>query len=129
MVNWRKWILDNLVASTDLTDLIPADRIYGGGSVASAKSEKPFIVITLSDEVPTVADAVQFVGSIWIHDEPGDYGLIGDCLKLVRDALPYQVTETGGLVCSWLGNSGDLANDLYKTITRNAQFNLLGREI
>lgn len=68
--------------------------------------------------------------TIWVHDQPGDYGRIDSIILRLRSllvALEGQSTGSGYVVAvEWTGDSEDLTDDGHKTITRNTSFSLVG---
>lgn len=131
-MNWRTWAKTKLADHSPLTDKIPAASHFGAGSLQGAPKDKPFLVILigatnvdLNDGGAPLATSQEAV--IWVHDEPGSYDLIDECLPLVREALIGQVAEDTGIACVWQGDSGELADDSYGTIVRNSNYRLVGR--
>jgi len=128
-MDWRGWAYDALTFSTAITDVIPVESIYGSGAVEAVPDVKPFMVIRLELQTPELnhADAPEITSqfmSLWVHDEPGSYVRITEVLAVARGILVGAVV--GALACAWQGDSGDLADDTYKTITRNSSYRLLG---
>lgn len=68
--------------------------------------------------------------ALWVHDQPGDYGRIDSIILRLRTLLPTLVGQTNGLgyliAVEWTGDSEDLADDGHRTITRHADFVLVG---
>lgn len=102
-----------------------------GNVFRSASSEspesRPFMVIVWGDETPAFRAVGSEVVTIWVFDEPGDYGRIEETLQLVRDwfMAATEVPGADGFVLSqavFNGGSGDLYDDVYKCIMRNMVF-------
>lgn len=128
MINWREWLYAKLIADTELTSLVSTTSIFGAGSLTQTPKDKPFIVLSFGPEIPMrVSDTTQQDGKIWVHDSPGNYLRIGLILARLRAMLVGQVSDSNGLVCRWQGDSPDLADDGYGTITKNASFLFIGR--
>lgn len=68
--------------------------------------------------------------TIWVHDEPGDYGRIDSIILRLRQLLPVLEGMSNGaghlMAVEWTGDSEDLADDGHRTITRWASFSLVG---
>lgn len=128
-MDWRQWYYEKISQTQDILDVIPVEYIFGSGSLDTVPPHKPFMVLRndaaiplLNDgDAPLIADKTLFV---WIHDEPGSYARIDGLLDIVRGILVGQVTDA--VACTWSGDSGDLADDTFKTITRNGSFRLVG---
>jgi hypothetical protein len=70
--------------------------------------------------------------TIWVHDKPGDYSQINAIIAWMKTALTSMVHVDGGdgyiVTCvDWTGESGDLWDDGWETITRNASFRVVSR--
>lgn len=127
-MDWRKWAFEKLtVGFPELSDLVQISSVYSGASLTSSPATRPFIVLTLGEEVPTVADATNAELNVFVHDDPGSYDRIREILQLVKPRLVGQVSDPGGVSCAWLRNSADLADDTYGTVMRYATFQLVGR--
>lgn len=126
-MDWRSYVYSKLTTDAPLLNAVPATSIYGSGSLKAAPEVRPFIVLSFGEETPSVGDATLQGLSVYVHDDPGDYLRIGNILKLIRNVLPGQVIDPSGISVGWTGDSTDLADDTYKTITRFASFTLVGR--
>jgi hypothetical protein len=70
--------------------------------------------------------------SIWLHDKQKDYGRINDGLNRLRELLTEAVHRQGGdgwslTVAEWNGESPDLFDPGYGTLTRYADFTVVSR--
>lgn len=123
----RIWLRDRLVAAPLVTDLVPAARIFAAGSLDENVPERPFIIVkegtNLRGPFPGVASKQP---SIWAHDDPGSYLLVDEILAAIRTTLEGPM-EGFGVECRWLSDSMELADEGYKTITRNSNYSLHGR--
>ena len=68
--------------------------------------------------------------TIWVHDEPGDYGRIDSIILRLRALLPSLEGSSNGqghlMAAEWTGDSEDLADDGHGTIARTTSFSLVG---
>lgn len=69
---------------------------------------------------------------VWFHDRQKDYGRISDALRHIKTLVPAQIHLPGddGWVLStsvWLGESDDLYDGGYETLTRYADFRGVSR--
>lgn len=72
--------------------------------------------------------------TIWVHDQSGSYGRINLVLKRVQEILAnaFQVEGSDGRVLTqadWRGDSADLWDDGFRTITRNSAYDIVSREV
>lgn len=131
MMDWRQWIWDQLTGYASLIAIVPVDQMYGAGAVEGIPAEKPFVILRFEDHVPELMEGESEAAhsqnlTVWAHDLPGSYARIDTILGLILSALTGQVSEQSAIACVTQGSSGDLADDSYGTITRNASFRLLG---
>lgn len=129
-MNWREWCWQTLAADEQLTALIPDKYIYGAGAVDVNPEQKPFVVLRFGVTTPQFQGAVS-TGSVtaWAHDEPGDYARIDEVLGHVRRIWGHNHPKNPGHVTiEWSGDSTDLADDGYGTITRNATYRIVSVE-
>lgn len=129
-MDWRTWAYESLLASP-FADVVPEDRLYAGGSLTGAPDVKPWVELAFGILVPELTDGGEPIATsqtlvVWAYDDPGTYETIDNILGLARDALIGPVVKPGAHFCSWQGDSVELANDVYKAITRNATFRLTG---
>jgi|SRR6185295_19206289 len=68
--------------------------------------------------------------TLWVHDEPGDYGRIDTIIFRLRSLIPTLEGESNGLghliAAEWSGDSEDLSDDGHRTIARWTSFSLVG---
>lgn len=127
-IDWRVWLKVKLDNGTTAT-LVPAKRIYGAGRFEDDPGERPFIVIRCGPESrgPFPGATVR-TATIWVHDDPGSYMTIDSILAAIKSDLEGAVTEAGGVAARWTGDSTELADEGFKTITRNTSYQLNGKE-
>lgn len=125
-MDWRTWAYAKLTANAGVGALVQDADVHGSGSLEGSPA-RPFIMLRFG---PTVRGAYagtsQTELQVWVHDEPGDYLRIQAILQAVRAALEGVVASAGAHVARWQGESQDLADDGYGTITRWASYNLVG---
>lgn len=127
-MDWRTWVHAQLLASEAVTDLVPAERIYGAGALSGHPGAVPFLVLRFGpDEERAGGAARESECVVWAHDDPGSYLRIDEVLVAVRWALVASVDEPGAIASEWQGTSGDLADDQLDTITRNTSYRLTER--
>lgn len=128
-IDWRVWAKVRLDGAAPVTAIVPAASILGAGSIEENVKNRPFIIVKVGVELPGPfpGSTVQSL-TLWVHDDPGDYMKIDSILKATRDALEGAVPESGGVVCRWMGDSVDLADEGFKTICRNQTFQLNGKD-
>jgi hypothetical protein len=127
-MNWYPWARNTLVGNSSVVSDVPANRIFAAGSVEGRPPTR-FIVLRFGPEVPRVGDAIEQELQVWIHDEPGSYDAINNCLSLTRTALEAgPIAVQGAIACNWNGNSADLADDGFNTLARYASYLLIGRK-
>lgn len=133
-MDWGTWLKSTLDGSADVTDDVPTEFIFGAGAIEKVPAHFPFIEIKVgSANRGPFPGAVERVSTIWVHDEPGDYSLIDAVIENVKTALSGVQREAGtgeesGVCCRWIGDSQELADDGYHTITRNTSFQLNGKD-
>ncbi|MGI0002439.1 MAG: hypothetical protein ACRD42_05105 [Nitrososphaeraceae archaeon] len=131
-IDWRIWIYDKLRNYTAFIDLVPEARIFGAGSLVGVP-EKPFVVIHVGNEFREGPGLSRTTGTIWAHDDTGNFLLIDSILSEVRNALCGMgesigwVTGPGGIACQWDNDGPDQSDQGYGTLMRSTQYQLLGR--
>lgn len=127
-MDWRTWLYARLDAP-ELTAIVPRGSHFGAGSIDENVEPRPFIVIKAGAELRGPFPGVsENFATIWVHDEPGSYTRIDDALKVIRAVLEGAVTDLGGVACRWQGDSAELADEFFGTITRNTSYRLNGKD-
>ena len=110
---------------------LPSGQSWGAHALDTPQ-EFPFIVTRWEDKTP----AFGLIGpqnlTIWVHDEPGDYTRINVLLEWIKATLTAMIHVSGsdGSIVTqvdWTGDSPDLFDDGWNTITRNATFRIISR--
>lgn len=132
-LNWRTWMYGKLAGHAPLTSVVPVAQIKGAGSLDSDPGPRPFIVIRIGTERRGPFPGVSYCDAmLWVHDEPGDYLRIDNILQIVKDFLvpngrEEPVPNAGGIAITWQGHSSELADEGFRTIMRNASYQLTGK--
>lgn len=126
-MDFRTWVYTTLTAYEPLTAIVPAGRIYGAGSVDKAP-KTPFIVLTFDEKVRVFGDRGPYNldSTFWAHDRFGSYLRIETILELMKTALLEAPLNVAGIICPrWQGDSRDLTDPGYGTITKNSSYRLV----
>lgn len=94
--------------------------------------ERPFLQLRWGGNEPALSQTE--VGrrtlTLWVHDQPGDYGRIDTIILRLRAILPTLEGQNNGLgyliAAEWSGDSEDLSDDGHRTIARWTSFSLVG---
>jgi hypothetical protein len=133
-VDWRTYVYDTLRNNAAFALLVPVDSLFGSGALEGAPAERPFVVLRFGIDRPMLKDGFDPVATsqfmtLYAHDAPGDFLRINQILVAARKALVGQVIGPGGICAEWLGDSDDLADDIYKTNMRNGEYQFTGKVV
>jgi hypothetical protein len=115
---------------------IDMTNTYGSNAVDTPDKTRPFVEFRV-DSLGKAFGATGAYGlSVWVHvpkDVERDYGRIDHALRRIRDLLLGAIEvsgEDGWILTSaaWEGESGDLEDDGYATLTRHADFRIACRQ-
>lgn len=118
------------------TALLAAPGLPAGQSWAAnaldTPTAYPFIVHRWEETSPAFGLIGTETLRVWVHDEVGDYARINTLLEWVKmtlTAMTHVAGSDGRIVTQidWTGDSGDLYDDGWKTISRNAGFRVVSR--
>lgn len=84
--------------------------------------QTPFIVTAWANSSPRAAIRGPRDMLVWAHDHGGDYTRIDAILSRVQELLVAIVHQGGISQIAWTGDSSDLYDDGFRTITRNSGF-------
>lgn len=133
-MDWRTWAFQQLTTDPAILADVPEASIYASSSLTGAPSERPFIVVAFGTETPELHDgdvpsATSKRATIYVHDTPGDYLRIERVLANVRNLFAGSISNMtgGGIMAMWEGESGDLADELFRTILRYGEYRFVGR--
>lgn len=110
---------------------MPAGAVYAANAVDNP-TQRPFVVIRWEGNAKAFKNVGQQTVSIWVHDNLGDYARINSAIDALREQLPEYVhisgTDGHTITCiEWQGDSGELYDDGYQTVTRNSSFRVVSR--
>lgn len=110
---------------------IGVQAVYASNSI-DTPGEEFFLVIRW--ETPEVAFKNKGTDhcTVWAHDRQRDYGRIDQALERVKELLTSTVHRTGDdgwtMTCAeWRGDSPDLVDGGFNTLTRNSDFAIPAR--
>lgn len=94
--------------------------------------ERPFIVMRWEENVRSFSDRGVQGLTVWVNDQLGDYTRIDQMIHIIKKLLTDMVHVAGDdgrtvTQIDWSGDSGDLWDDGYHTIARNAGFSVVSR--
>lgn len=108
-----------------------ADSFFGSAA-ADSPEVRPFMIIRWGAETPVFGRVSSDTVTVWVYDEPGDYGRINKALKILEGIFSEAIHVAGAdgytlTQADWNGNSEDLYDDIYKCIVRNGVYTVVGR--
>lgn len=124
-MDWRVWIRDVLLGEAPIGD-VAEGAIHSSGTLTGSPAQRPFIEITRDPVVP-FGPGNQVYLTIWVHDAPGTYTGIDRAINKLKEVLDGRRAPESGIIVEWTGDSQDLADDGYNTITRNSSFKITTR--
>lgn len=124
-------VLNGLGVAADGSNIWQADAV-------DTLPSKPALVIRWGAAAPGVGERTTagWVGAgtqtmvVWVHDEIGDFDRIDKIITRIRTVLSGLVAQQGvvaghTLICAdWAGDSEDLRDDGYGTITRHSDWTI-----
>lgn len=110
---------------------LPAQQSWAANSL-DTPTAWPFIVHRWEETTPEFGLVGLETLRVWVHDKPGDYTQINTLIEWVKSTLTAMIHVAGsdGRIVTqidWTGDSGDLFDDGWGTITRNAGFRVVSR--
>lgn len=121
LMDHRQLMYDRVLA---LGGIFTAQAVFDAGSLGGEPPKvRPFVVIRLLPRRTGLNGGGKPVAhlqacEVWIHDDPGSYVGIDAGIDLLR-------TLANDLV-RWEGDSQDLSDQSWQTITKNSTFTLVG---
>lgn len=124
-MNWRAWVHNLIVDSA----VLPAQDIYGAGSLVDPPQNVPFIITTFIDDAPGPFPGSRMLrAQIWVHDRGGSYVRIDGILDQLRDVFRNAMSEQDFIQATWEGYSQEQTDDSLNTLTRHVSIRLSGKE-
>lgn len=126
-----------LVGDTELSALgITAGTIFGSNATDDPPRTSPFLFIRWAERTPRWGMSGQPGKArmeLWAHDHGGSYNRIDAILWRCKEILDaaIQVDGSDGWVltqANWRGESPELVDDGYKTLTRNHGYEVASRK-
>jgi hypothetical protein len=110
---------------------LPTGAVFAGNNVDTPEM-RPFIVMRWEEKTKAFADRGPQGLTVWAHDEIGDYTRIDKMIEVIKAIMGEMVHVPGDddrtVTCvTWTGDSADLYDDGYHTISRNAGFQVVSR--
>jgi len=111
---------------------ITAESCWAAGSF-DGPQPVPFMVMRWGVVTRGYGAANTTLLTVYVHDEPGSYDRIRAIQRRMRAVL-LALEATGTPVnwiinVQWNGESGDLSDDSYRTITRNSDFTVVANTL
>jgi hypothetical protein len=120
----------SLAPGGELRDL-GFEAAYAGNSV-DTPAENAFIIVRWEETPQAFGRTGKQRLTIWLHSRDRDYADIDTGLEVVKNLLESAVHLPGAdgwtlTQADWRGDSQDLYDDGYETITRNSAFDVVSR--
>lgn len=133
MANVRDLVFSALTSDLQLNTLgINEDHVWAAGAL-DGPQPTPFMVIRWGNTNRGIGPVNSAECTLYVHDDPGDYGRINDILHRSRQVMlalaASGATANWIIDVQWQGDSGDLADDVYKTVMRNGSFNVVANTL
>jgi hypothetical protein len=131
----RTYLYQALVA--DAVSIAPGslgDLGLNPGHIYTGEIDSPegdlFLVLRFGETTPEIAPVNSGSTIVWAYErQSGDYLRLDKVLKRVRTmfiGIEAQKTNEGWITeVRWLGDSGDLADDIFHAITKNSSYNVI----
>ena len=130
----RQWLYDTLLNDPNLSAVV-GDRIFQGESMTSAQITKPYLVYRLGNDTDenfggegrTDPQPHRTFFQVYIHDEPGDYDVIDNAVRLIKNAFRAVggSPEDGIMAVRYLETSRDMDDADLATILRYCRFQFI----
>lgn len=113
----------NLVKALGGGSVFTDDNVFAAGALGpNPPTVRPFYVIRLLPRRSALKQGVAHTQQveIWAHDDPGSYSRIDTALTFF-----VSMAESSDLI-KWEGDSQDLSDQTWQTITKNSTFTFVG---
>lgn len=108
------------------------DHVWAAGSF-DGPQPTPFIVTRWGNTSRGIGPVNSRPLTVYVHDDHGSYDRINEIIKRVRTimiGLAASGQSANWIIdVTWNGDSDDLADDTYKTLMRNAAFNVVANTL
>lgn len=126
-------VFSALSSDTQLQTLgIDADSCWAAGSFEGPQPT-PFMVMRWGNTVKGIGPSNSATLMVFVHDDPGSYERINAIIVRAREVIKALAAsgDSGNWITAveWLGDSGELNEEAYRTITRNAEFNVVANTL
>lgn len=134
----RDAIYNLLKSDSELLSLgITPARVWGSNATDTPDRNGPFLVIAFGTKIKSFGSEGYNNVTVWAHmpkELERSYRTLDPILERVKELMDsaVQVSGTDGYVLtatSWQGDSVDLEDDGYKTLTRNTSFRVASRYV
>lgn len=124
-------LIEGLLANGEPLELLGFKNCYASNSV-DTPVEDEFIIIRWEDQPQAFGNRGKQVLTIWFHLRDQDYTPIDLAMEEVKLAMMQSVHRVGAdgwilTQADWRGDSPDLIDDGFKTITRNSSYEAVSR--
>lgn len=123
-------ILEMFRPDEALMTLIPEDNWYERSAITSIPTENRFAVLAGAGTLPGIGGYRVQSYEIWVHDRPGTYDNINTAIERMVELLDGKSSESAfGSVMSfeYVGESADLEDPDFRTVTRSLSLRVVGR--
>lgn len=121
----------SLLSTDPVLEDLGFEKVYASNSIDSPDEYK-FLVIRWEERTFFTPEHGPQSMTVWAHTRDRDYGDIDRALQRVRELLTSAIHLAGddGWVLTqadWSGDSSDLVDDGFHTLTRNSSFRTVSR--
>lgn len=130
-MSMRSLVMQAIINDPEM-NLLGIDNLSAFAVDVDTPEDRPFLQLRWgrNDVALSKTEIGRRTLTIWVHDQPGDYGVIDSVIFRLRALLPTLAGQSNGLghltAVEWSGDSEDLADDGHRTIARNSSFVLVG---
>lgn len=110
-----------------------AEAVIQGSTAADTDQilTRPHLILRFGSKDPGVGTVDKRNLTVWVHDEPGDYGLIDNIVNRVRfilTGIEARPTDDGKWISciKWLGDDDDAYDDGPGTAVRASNYLIVG---
>ena len=120
-----------LVSEDSVLGMLGVEGVYGSNS-ADSPAESLFIVLHWESTTKAFGSRGPTTLTCWVHDKNRDYARVDKVIVRLKEILLDAVHVSGAdgvtlTSCTWAGDSDDLVDDGYNTVTRTVAFETSSR--